>query len=128
MRRRRSVPKNSIIQYEELKAAAGGSGSGGGGHGSAAGQIKDFRERIPPPIADCAATKPQRFRLPKLEPRTKYWAGKVISIGLCLVLLNFFYHHLPALSRIIVLPLMVYFMWSIWKRELGALIEEGEED
>ena len=128
MRRRRSMPKNSIIEYEDLKAAAGGSGSGGGGHGSGPGQVKDFIVSIPPPIADCDATKPHRFRLPKLEPRTKYWAGKVISIGLCLVLLNFFYHHLPALSRIIVLPLMVYFMWSIWKRELGALVGEGEED
>lgn len=128
MRRRRSVPKNSIIEYEDLKAAAGGSGSGGGGHGSGPGQVKDFIVRIQPSIADCDATKQHRFRLPKLEPRTKYWAGKVISIGLCLVLLNFFYHHLPALSRIIVLPLMVYFMWSIWKSELGALVGEGEED
>lgn len=116
MRRRRSVPKNSIIQYEDLKAAAGGSGSGGGGHGSGTCQIKDFIVRIPPAIADCDATKPHRFRLPKLEPRTKYWAGKVISIGLCLVLLNFFYHHLPALPRIIVLPLMVYFMWKMFLR------------
>ena len=128
MRRSRTVPKNSIIQYKDLKAAAGGSGSGGGGHGSGTAQIKPFRVRIPPPMADCDATKPHRFRLLKLEQRTKYWAGKVISIGLCLVLLNLFYHHLPALSRIIVLPLMVYFMWSIWKRELGGLVGEREED
>lgn len=116
MRRRRSVPKNSVIQYEDLKAAAGGSGSGGGGQGSGTCQIKDFIVRIPPPIADCDATKPLRFRLPKLKPLTKYWAGKVISIGLCLVLLSFFYHHLPALSRIIVLPLTVYFMWKMFLR------------
>ena len=127
MRRRRRVHENSIIEYEDLKAAAGGSGSGGGGHGSGAGQIKNFIVRTPPPIADCDATKPHRFRLPKREPRTRYWAGKVISIGLCLVLLNFFYHHLPGLSRIIVLPLMVYFMWSTWKREFGALVREREE-
>lgn len=116
MRRRRSVPKNSIIEYEDLKAAAGGSGSGGGGHGSGAGQIKDFIVRIQPPIADCDATKPHRFRLPKLELRTKHWAGKVLFIGLCLALLNFLYLHLPTLSRIIVLPLMVYFMWSMFLR------------
>jgi hypothetical protein len=121
MRRRRSVPKNSIIQYEELKAAAGGSGSGGGGHGSGAGQVKNFIVRIQPPIADCDATKPHRFRLPKLEPRTKYWAGKIISIGICLALLNLFYHHLPALSRTIVLPLMVYFMWKMFPQHQKGL-------
>ena len=51
MRRSRRASKNSIIQYEQLKAAAGGSGSGGGSHGSGSGRVKVFR-KFPSPVAD----------------------------------------------------------------------------
>jgi hypothetical protein len=123
------VPKNSIIQYEELKTAAGGSGSGGGGHGSGSGRVKVFRI-FPPPVADCAGAGPPKFkfRLPKLERRAKYRAGQIVSIGLCMVGLNLCYDYLQPLSRIIILPLMVYFMWTIWKKGSSPLVGDREED
>lgn len=78
MSRSRRVSKSSIIQYEELKAAAGGSGSGGGGHGAGTGLVNFFKVSVPPPLVDRVGAGPSKFRLPKLEARTKYGAGQII--------------------------------------------------
>jgi hypothetical protein len=127
MRRSRRLARNSIIQYEELKTAAGGSGSGGGS-GFGTGQVKFFRVRVPPPVEDRAAAGLSKFRLPKLEARTKYRADQVISFIVCMVLLNFLYSHLLPMTRIVVLPLTLYFIWAISKKELGTFVGEREED
>jgi hypothetical protein len=128
MHKSRRVPKNSIIQYEELKAAAGGSGSGGGGHGSGSGRvIKFFRLSVPPPVADCAGAKPPKFQLPKANGSQIYPFGRIVAIGLCMFLLNFLYYIPHPLNRLIILPLMLYFMWTIWKREGGTWFRDREE-
>lgn len=129
MPRSRRVPKNSIIKYEELKAAAGGSGSGGSGHGSGSGQvIKFFRLGVPPPMEDCAGARPPEFQLPQPSGGEKNLLGRIASLGLCVVGLNLLYGYLHPLSRIFILPLMVYFMWTIWNRDGNSLFCDREED
>jgi len=129
MRRRRRVPKNSIIHYEELKAAACGSGTGGGGRGSGPGRGSVVRLRIPhfPDRGDSTSPAPPKFRMPKLDRRQTYRFGLIIAFGLCMVLLNFFYNYLHPLSRAIILPLMLYFMWTLWKREGSTLFRDRGE-
>jgi hypothetical protein len=87
-----------------------------------------FKVRVPPPAVDRVGVVASKFRSPKLEARTKYCAGQVIFFRVCMVLLNFFYNHLISVSRIIILPLMVYFMWSILKKEFGILVGDREGD
>jgi hypothetical protein len=99
MPRSRRVPKNSIIEYEELKAAAGGSGSG-----------------------------PPKFQLPQPSRGQKNLLGRIASLGLCGVGLNLLYGYLHPLSRIFILPLMVYFTWTIWNRDGNSLFCDREED
>lgn len=127
MRRSRRVPKNSIIQYEELKAAAGGSGTGGGGRGSGPGRLIKFRLSVPPPVADSTSPAPPKFRMPKLDRRQKERFGRLVAFYLCMAILTLSYNYLHPLSRVIILPLMLYFMWTLWKREGSNLFRDRGE-
>jgi|GEM_PF-4378855 len=52
----------------------------------------------------------------------------VVMIGFCMIGLQLLYHQLVPLTRVIVLPLLVFVMWSKWKREKNFLIRAWRRD